>query len=168
MKNTINFRKSLVFIVSIAFLVSSLVMFFASSANASENKQPSNEELGKEAEFIQNEAIQKDENGQPTGLDLDKVKERHGYVPQEAKEADVYLKEKSQDTATRAVGDNYQNSSDCIMNEITSSFGQALPPAVAEAFKAGNYQGAFKRLGKAGFKGSGFGTVYTIAIIIML
>lgn len=165
----INFKKSLVSLIAIVFLVSLLAMFLSPSANAEESKEPSNTQLDAEAEFIQNEALQTDEQGQPIGIDLTKVKERHGYVPKEAKEADQYLKEKSQGSVTREVGDNYDNNSDCTLSEMTKQFGSALPPAViatvAEAWKSGNLSKGVKALGKAGFKGSGFGTVYTIAKI---
>lgn len=173
MENTINFKKSSIIFITIAFLVSSLVVFVSSSANASENTKASDQEIDKEGEFVKNEAIKKDKNGQPVGIDLDKVKQRHGYIPQEAKDANTKLEQQAEQQSSsgvkKEVGSGYKNSNDCFYSEVTKSIKQSLPPTVLSAVldyaKSGEYAKGAKRLAKAGVNGSGIGTVYTVVSI---
>lgn len=176
MRISLNFKKTAVFLVAIIFLISSLVMVLSSSVNAQEETnedttQLNEKELNEEGQFIKNEALKTDENDQPVGIDLNKVEQRHGYIPQEAKDANAALEEKAtkKGEVEKEVGSGYKNSNDCFYSEVTKSIKSSLPPAVISAVldyaNSGQYGKAAKRLGKAGVKGSGVGTVYTIVSI---
>lgn len=176
MQILLNSKRTLVFLVAIIFLISSLLMVLSPSANAQEEKkddtvQLNEKELNEEGQFIKNEALKIDENGQPVGIDLNKVEQRHGYIPQEAKDANANLEEKAtkKGELEKEVGNGYKNSNDCFYSEVIKSIKSSLPPAVISAVldyaNSGQYGKAAKRLAKAGVKGSGVGTVYTIVSI---
>lgn len=176
MQILLNFRKTIIFLAASIFLISSLLMIFSPLANAQEkNKdntgQLSDKELNEESQFIKNEALKFDENGQPVGIDLNKVKQRHGYIPQEAKEANAILEEKAikKGEVVEEVGNGYKNSNDCFYSEILKNVKSSLPTtvisAVADYAKSGQYGKAAKRLIKSGVKGSEVGIVYTIVSV---
>lgn len=172
MSNASNIKYLIKVTFVICFLFGSIASVFSSNnqASASENN-PTEKELNDEAKFIQQEALITDDKGQPVGINLDKVKERHGYIPNEAKEANNKLKSNAVQSGkvVNEVGSKYSDASDCKLKEMAKTFGQALPPAlissIVTAYNAGNYTKALKALGKAGFKGTGIGTLYSIASI---
>ncbi|WP_426427770.1 hypothetical protein [Staphylococcus equorum] len=176
MQILLNYKKTTVFLVAIIFLISSLLMFLSPSADAQEEtkdnaEQLNEKELNEEGQFIENEALKIDENGQPVGIDLNKVEERHGYIPQEAKDADVALEEKvtKKGEVEKEVGSGYRDSNDCLYSELTKTLKASLPTTVINSVidyaNSGQYGKAIKKLGSAGFKGSGIGTVYTVVSI---
>lgn len=167
-------KLSLVFML----ILSAVTFAIGSVVDASENDEKTADgvtykEFSEETTFMYDEAIMYDENNSPLGVNFDKVKDRHGTVPQEYTQLDNDIKktrEKAKEqqprTSTRAVGDGYKDRWDCNAKELVKQTGSSLPPAVLTAvvdyWNQGKKGAAFKKIVKAGVKGNAVGIAYTI------
>lgn len=163
--------------LSIIMILSTSISFFSNNANAENNNTSiadknienlNDQQLEKELSYIYGNIIILDQDGTAKDVNLENAKERYGYVPDAFQKLknDLNNHEMSQSTSTRAVGDNYKNSNDCLYSEVLNSYGELLSGnLIAAAFddvKAHNIPELIKKLGRIGVKGNLAGIAATL------
>lgn len=173
------FKKLFSVIITVVMLTSFLVTPAISSAASKEGEETikgySKEETLEMIRFIEEEAIEVDENGNAK-VNLEKIKDRFGYIPQEYIDFNKENKNINECT-TNPINNSiimrakigptdYQK---CVMKEIKGSWKDALGvsalQSAIEALDAGRKWAAAKHIIKAGAKGGIHGIVLTLGWI---
>lgn len=164
---TISVKKTLLFSVAFLTTLSFILSVFPTSAfaNQEESQEIQAEELAKEIEFSMNEATTKDENGKVTNVNIEKIKQRYGYVPQEYTQMQKDLKNGEyieNSFATRAL----KTSEQCFNEKMQGYLQDAIPLAAITSMYNNPSPKNIKKFShkavKAGLKGGAAGIAATI------
>lgn len=164
-----SFSKSKFTVISIVvlFLLSSMAVFLSQPANAqnknkevleTETSQTNEDELAEELNYIYNNIIITDENGQAKEVNLDKAKERYGYVPQEFKDAQAEVQKAQTMEESTKLKAMPKTAEQCYREKLESMYTGLVPIAqiqnMVENPNLDNAKAFSKAAIKAGIKGN--------------
>lgn len=164
-----SFSKSKFTVISIVvlFLLSSMAVFLSQPANAqnknkevleTETSQTNEDELAEELNYIYNNIIITDENGQAKEVNLDKAKERYGYVPQEFKDAQAEVQKAQTMEESTKLKAMPKTAEQCYREKLESMYKGLVPIAqiqnMVENPNLDNAKAFSKAAIKAGIKGN--------------
>ncbi len=166
----------LISILTFLFLVSTSLTFLPQNASANTKtnniadqdiSQLNEEEIQTELDYIYNNIIVLDDNGAAVEVNEEKAKERYGYVPEAFQTLQSEIdRNDANNTSTRAVGDNYDNLTDCFYSEMTKDYGELLSTntlaTLMNLVKEKNVPGITKKLLGIGVKGNLAGIAATM------
>lgn len=174
-----SFSKSNFTIISIVslFLLSSIAIFISQPASAqnekkeilkTETSQANEDELAEELNYIYNNIIITDENGQAKEVNLDKAQERYGYVPQEFKDAKVEVQKGQsveQNTQFRAIPN--KTAEQCYKEKLEGLYKGLVPIAAIQNMVENPNLDNAKEFSKAAIKAGVKGNVASMAAQIV-
>lgn len=177
-----SFSKSKVTIVSIVllFLLSTIAIFISQPVDAesqnrskevlnSDASQADEDEMAEELNYIYNNVIITDQNGQAKEVNLDKAEERYGYVPQQFKDAKAEVEKgqsmENNNTALRA--SLPKTAEQCYREKLEGFAGDLVPVAtITQLVQNPNLDNA-KAFSKAAIKAGIKGNVASMAAQIV-
>lgn len=140
--------------------------------SASGESEVEQDELEKELEFLFEEVITLDENGEPKEIDIDKAEENFGDSPEmELLREEAKKLEEQKNTIQPRINPSGPNGEatpvrKCMNNKIKEEWGMYLSGAVftnlIDALASGNYKKGAKYLAKAGIRTTGVSAAVTL------
>lgn len=132
----------------------------AKAAETTEPDEQQVEELANQMEFIFEKALIRDENGNPTGIDVQMIEDKYGSSP----ELDYLKLQIAADNNTSGTITTMDAALDkCINKKVKNGFGEYLKVStyttIIDYITSGNYSLAAKRLLKLGVRGNAAGLV---------
>lgn len=173
-----SFSKSKFTVISIVvlFLLSSMAVFLSQPANAqnknkevleTETSQTNEDELAEELNYIYNNIIITDENGQAKEVNLDKAKERYGYVPQEFKNAQAEVQKAQTTEESTKLRAMPKTAEQCYREKLESMYKGLVPIAQIQNMVENPNLDNAKAFSKAAIKAGIQGNVASMAAQII-
>lgn len=161
-------RKSFFTSLVVMLVLMSVVPGVVGAQSTSKESKEVND-LAEKLEFIFEEAMIKDEIGNPIGIDMDKIEKEFGEIPPELEKLNKTGLDKDKNCYEENLKDRIglRNAYvDCLQDQLSDFFGDFIPTSLIVGIMSyindKDYAGAAKKIIRAGFKGSVWGIAGTI------